>query len=140
MQAVRSYERIRLPGGGALRMTAFDLIAERRIAEAQARGELDDLPGAGRPLDLGDDALVPEELRVAYRILKNAGFVPPEVEQLRELRNLERCVVSATDEAERTRAVRRLQALRLVLESRRSGRGALAADVPYLSRLLLRLA
>ncbi len=121
-------------------MTAFDLIAERRIAEAQARGELDDLPGAGRPLDLDDDGLVPEELRVAYRILKNAGFVPPEVEQLRELRQLEQCVLAATDEAGRTRAVRRLHALRLMLDSRRDGRGALAADAPYLSRLLSRLA
>lgn len=60
----------------------FDLIAERKIAEAIARGELDDLPGAGRPLDLTDDALIPEELRMAYRILKNAGYVPPEVQAL----------------------------------------------------------
>lgn len=60
----------------------FDLLAERRIAEAIARGELDDLPGAGRPLDLDDDPLVPEELRAAYRILKNAGIAPPEVKKL----------------------------------------------------------
>lgn len=53
----------------------FDLIAERKIAEAFARGEFDDLPGAGRSLELDDDTLVPEDLRAAYRILKNAGFV-----------------------------------------------------------------
>jgi len=50
----------------------FELIAEQRIAEAVERGELDDLPGAGRPLelgplDLGEDPLVPEDLRLAYR-------------------------------------------------------------------------
>ena len=56
----------------------FDLIAEQKIAEAIARGELDNLPGAGRPLNLDDDALIPEELRLAYRILKNAGYVPPD--------------------------------------------------------------
>src|ERR1051325_8469981 len=39
----------------------FDLIAERKIAEALARGELDNLPGEGRPLELDDDALIPEE-------------------------------------------------------------------------------
>lgn len=50
----------------------LEFIAERRIAEAIAKGELDNLPGQGRPLELGDDALVPEELRLAYRILKNA--------------------------------------------------------------------
>jgi hypothetical protein len=60
----------------------LDFIAERRIAEAIENGELDDLPGAGRPLALDDDALVPEDLRVANRILKNAGIAPPEVKKL----------------------------------------------------------
>ena len=61
-------------------MLVFELIAERRIAQAIERGELADLPGAGRPLDLSDDPLVPEDLRLACRILKTAGFVPPELE------------------------------------------------------------
>ena len=64
---------------------AFDDLIERRIDEARRAGAFDDLPGAGRPLELDDDRLVPEELRVAWRILKNAGFVPPEVEALRDL-------------------------------------------------------
>ena len=55
-------------------MLVLELLAEKKIAEAVERGELDDLPGAGRPLALDDDALVPEELRMANRILKNAGF------------------------------------------------------------------
>lgn len=66
-------------------MAAFDLLAERKIAEAVSRGELDDLPGSGKPLALDDDALIPEDLRVAYRILKNAGFVPPQEELLRKI-------------------------------------------------------
>ncbi len=57
----------------------FESLAERRIAQAIANGELDDLPGAGKPLDLDDDALVPEEWRMAHRILKNAGYAPEEV-------------------------------------------------------------
>jgi len=60
----------------------LDFLAEKKIQEAMACGEFDDLPGAGRPLDLDDDALVPEELRVAHRILKNAGVAPPEVKKL----------------------------------------------------------
>ena len=68
----------------------LDFLAERRIAEAIANGELEELPGEGRPLDLEDDALVPEALRLAYRILKNAGFVPPEVQTLNEIAELER--------------------------------------------------
>lgn len=92
-------------------MLSLELLAEQRIAEAQARGELDDLPGRGRPLDLGDDALVPEELRAAYRILKNAGFVPAEVESLRQIAELERLVGSAGDSDEKRRAVMRLDLL-----------------------------
>ncbi len=61
-------------------MLALELIAERKIAEAVERGDFDDLPGRGRPLAIEEDPLVPEDLRMAYRILKNAGYVPAEVE------------------------------------------------------------
>lgn len=54
--------------------------------------------GAGKPLVLDDDRLVPEALRVAYRVLKNAGYVPPEVEQLKELRELTRYIEATPDE------------------------------------------
>ncbi len=53
-------------------MLALEWLAERKIEEAVARGEFDDLPGAGRPLDLYEDPLVPEEMRMAKRILRNA--------------------------------------------------------------------
>jgi hypothetical protein len=61
-------------------LLTLELIAERRIAEALAQGEFDGLPGAGKPLDLAEDPLVPEDQRMANRILKNAGYVPREVE------------------------------------------------------------
>jgi hypothetical protein len=97
-------------------MLIFELIAERRIAEAAARGELDDLPGAGQPLDLGDDPLLPEDLRLAYRILKNAGFVPSEVQTRREIRALEDLIAVVGREGEAAgEALRKLQLLRLEL-------------------------
>ena len=66
-------------------VTVLLYLAERRIEEAIARGEFDDLPGAGRPLDLDDeDPLLPEELRLAYRILRNAGFSPAEADESAE--------------------------------------------------------
>jgi hypothetical protein len=64
-------------------MLTLELIAERKIAEAAAQGEFDGLPGAGKPLDLQEDPLVPEEQRMANRILRNAGFAPREVEESR---------------------------------------------------------
>ena len=100
-------------------MLALELLAEKKIAEAIERGELDDLPGAGRPLELDDDALVPEELRLAYRILKNAGYVPAEVGELNELAQLERLVAEGEADAEaQSRALGKLALLRVRLESR----------------------
>ncbi len=92
-------------------MDAFDLIAEQRVAEAIARGEFDNLPGAGRPIELDDDSLVPPELRVAYRLLRNAGFVPEEVRLLAELRSAEQLLAGALGEEERAVASARLHYL-----------------------------
>jgi hypothetical protein len=94
----------------------FDLIAEEKIAEAIARGEFDNLAGAGRPLNLDDDALIPEELRLAYRILKNAGYVPPELETLNEIAQLERIAMGNAT------AVKKLALLKAKIESRYYGK------------------
>lgn len=100
-------------------------IVEQRIAAAMARGDFDNLPGAGRPLALDDDPLVPAELRVAYRILKNAGFVPPELETIVEVGQLIAAIETEAIEPAGGRAGRRLRALLMQLEA--SGRHATAA-------------
>jgi len=92
-------------------MLSLDAIAEQRIREAQERGEFDGLPGAGAPLVLDDDALVPEELRAVYRVLKNAGFLPPELEVHREIREIEQLLRLVGDECERARLVSRINFL-----------------------------
>lgn len=103
----------------------LDALVERRIAEAIARGEFDDLPGAGRPLALDNDPLIPEEVRVAHRILKNAGFIPPELEQIAEVNRLLAAVErSELGDAEQAHASRRLRALLIQIEA--SGRPATA--------------
>ncbi len=100
-------------------MKLLDALVEQRISAAAARGEFDDLPGAGAPQELDDDLLVPEEVRVANRILKNAGFVPPAVEQLRSLRHLHEELNAAGDRATRCRLQAKLLALDMALESLR---------------------
>ena len=60
-------------------LNLLDQIAEARIQEAVNAGLLRNLPGEGQPLRLEDTSAVPGELRVAYRVLKNAGFLPPEL-------------------------------------------------------------
>ena len=118
-------------------MDLLDQLAEARIAEALARGDFEDLLGAGRPLELDDDALVPEELRVAYRVLKNAGYAPEEVRLLGELRSAEALILQATRPEERTAATARL---RLLLDRLGAGRaGSLRLQQEYYERLLERL-
>jgi hypothetical protein len=98
-------------------LPGFDQLVENRITEAIARGEFDHLPGAGKPLDLDDDALVPEEDRMAFRIMKNAGCVPPEVERFAEVERLLATLGSDSATEIDSRAARRLQALVMQLEA-----------------------
>jgi DnaJ-like protein len=113
-------DRMHGPQRSGLQMKLLDALVEQRIAAAAARGEFEDLPGTGEPLTL-DDVLVPEEVRVANRILKNAGFVPPAVEQLRALRDLQSELNAVSDQATRCRLQVRMLALDMALESLRGG-------------------
>ncbi len=119
-------------------MDIIDRIAERRIEEAMARGELDDLPGTGKPLALDDDALVPAELRMAYRVLKNAGCLPPEVALRREMGSVEALLARSEDDADRARAARRLSMLATRLEAC-GHRSPLWLERGYHERLVTRL-
>jgi hypothetical protein len=92
---------------------AFAMLVERRLEDAAANGELSGLPGEGRPLDLDNDALVPPELRVAYRIVRNAGFLPPELENIAEVQQL----IGAIERGEVGTGARRLRALLVQLEA-----------------------
>ncbi|HSH41934.1 MAG TPA: DnaJ family domain-containing protein [Arenicellales bacterium] len=102
-------------------MHLLDRIAERRIEEAIEHGALDHLPGTGRPLDLDDDTMVPEHLRAAYRMLKNAGYLPREVALQSEIRDVESLIGRVQDAGQRTEAVKRLSLLRARLGSERCG-------------------
>lgn len=92
-------------------MFFFDVIAERRIREARERGDFDNLPGSGAPLNLDDNALVPEDLRVAHRILKNAGLLPPQLEPHREIREIEALLLQTDDGSGRARLLSRINFL-----------------------------
>jgi len=69
-------------------MFNFENIAERKIMRAIERGELDNLEGRGQPINLDDDIRVPKDLRIGFRILKNAGITPREIQVLNEINKL----------------------------------------------------
>ena len=84
-----------------------DIIAERRVAEAAARGDLSNLQGEGAPLDLSEDLLVPAEIRSLMRVLKNAGYTPPEIALLKSIANVEKelTALPLSDRTEKAKAL-----------------------------------
>jgi hypothetical protein len=77
---------------------SFDRIVEVIIKEAMKRGEFDNLPGKGKPIDLTEYFDTPEEVRVAHSLLKNAGMTSREVDLLKEIAELKQILVSLLDE------------------------------------------
>jgi hypothetical protein len=87
-------------------MEVIALLAESRIRAAMARGEFDNLPGRGRPLRFDDLSRVPAELRMGFKLLRNAGCLPPEVEARKEVARLGALIAATGDAEERTRLSR----------------------------------
>ena len=97
-------------------------IAEQKILEAIARGEFANLPGAGKPLRLEDDSMVPGELRISYKVLKNAGCIPPELELRKEIITLRDLLRTVEDDGGKKDKYRELnyKLLKLNLMMRRT--------------------
>lgn len=91
--------------------TGFEKIVEERIAIAQRQGVFDNLPGAGEPLVFPDDRFVPEDLRLPYKILKNADCTPPEIELKKEILRTETLLADMEDATESYRLLKKLNFL-----------------------------
>ncbi len=89
-------------------MEIFQKIAEEKIREAMEQGLFDDLPNKGKPLKFEDESWVPEDLRLAFKILKNAGCIPPEMEIRKEIIDLKELLKTIDDDEERIRKIREL--------------------------------
>jgi hypothetical protein len=103
----------------------FSRIVEDRILEAMAEGKFDNLSKAGQPIDLEEYFKTPDDLRMAYSILKSAGCVPVEVELMKEVSQLKQAIIAATDPRGRERLERALTErqtqLAVMLERRARG-------------------
>jgi hypothetical protein len=104
----------------------IDRAIESIIREAMARGEFDNLPGEGKPIDLTDYFNTPEDFRLAYSIMKNAGVLPEEVEILKEIEALNSQLEACTDESQRKQLKKKIEyrkmRVSLLLEGRRARR------------------
>jgi hypothetical protein len=120
-------------------MDFFAKLAENRILEAIEAGEFDNLRGRGQPLDLNDDSHIPPELRMAYKILKNADCLPPELVLRQEVVQLQDLVAAMPDEAEKLKQMRRLNFLMMKLDMMRPVSPQLMEHELYTPKILERL-
>jgi len=99
----------------------LETMAENKIREAMARGEFANLPGAGKPLRLEDDSTIPDDLRIAYKILRNAGCIPPELEVRKEIITLRDLLRTIEGEGAKKDKIRELnyKLMKLSIMSRR---------------------
>ncbi len=98
---------------------ALQKIADQKIEEAIKRGDFDNLPGKGRPINLDEDPNIPPELRVAYRILKNAGYVSEEIQNMKEINNLKDMIADCDDEEEMYRKIQKLNFMVMKMNEKR---------------------
>jgi hypothetical protein len=120
-------------------LNAFHIIAEQRITEAIEDGRLDTADWHGRPLPVDDNRMVPEDLRMAYKMLKNAGFVPPEIETRKEIHNLEELIARTDDEHVRVKQLKKLHFLVMKLNGMRQSPSTIEDQQHYLQQVVERL-
>ncbi len=117
-------------------MEIFAKIAEEKIREAMVKGEFADLEGYGKPLNLDDFSRVPSDLRMAYKILKNAGYIPEEVHLQKEINSTRDLLAHCTDEKEKYRQIQKLNLLITRMNMSRKRPVNLEADQVYYGKVV----
>lgn len=127
-------------------LAAIAFVAERKIEEALAEGAFDNLPGMGRPLELDDLSHMPPDMRMAYTILKNSGFLEEQTGMDKPL-NMKELMAHVPEEG---RAYGKMQRLKVMMERVRRAEYMAATDAtanpapaledsPYLEKLMERV-
>lgn len=105
-------------------MDAFSQIAEEKIKQAINDGDFEHLKGKGKPLAKDPLTHVPDELRMSYRVMKNSGYLPEEVQINKELASLRDLLKLCESEDEKERLERKISEkelhVQLLLEKRKS--------------------
>lgn len=103
-------------------MDVFSQLAEERIKQAMENGDFDNIEGKGKPQKKDPLQHVPAELRMSYRIMKNSGYLPEEVQINKELASLRDLLKLCTDESDQKRLKKRISEkelqFQLLLEKR----------------------
>ena len=118
---------------------AIRLIAERKISKAIQEGLLDNQEWRNKPLPTAYDNLVPEELRMGHKILKNAGYLPPEIETKKEIQQIEDMLAACEDEYIRVRQIKKLNFLVMKLNAMKGDSVNIASQEEYYRQVVERI-
>ena len=118
--------------------TGFEKIVEERIKKAQKNGAFDKLAGSGKPFDFSDETMVPNDLRIAYKILKNADFIPPEIELKKKILQTEDLLAEADGIRDKYKLLKKLNFLIMKLNSMQNRSMAFEMPQHYSSKFVER--
>lgn len=119
-------------------MDYLTFIAEQKIAQALQKGDLNSPKWKNKPLPLDDDHMVPDDLKMAYKILKNAGYLPPELEMKKEISRIEQLIAQTEDEHVRIKQMKKLNVLLMKVDATRSSSGNIAHQDEYYRKIVER--
>ncbi len=94
-------------------MHLIQRIAEQKIQEAIDKGEFDNLPGKGKKLEFQREPRMPDSCRTSYKLLKNAGYLPEEMQLRKEIYSIEELIDACESDAERKKLRKKLNAKQL---------------------------
>jgi len=117
-------------------MNSIAFIAEQKIQEAIKNGDLNIERWKNRPLPMEDDRLIPDDLKMAYKILKNSGYLPPEIEERKEVKRLEELIAATEDEHVRLKQMKKLNVLLMKIDARRGKTSNIARQDDYYRKVV----
>ena len=120
-------------------MDSLARIAERKILEAMKTRDFTSEKWKNKPLPLEDDRHIPDDLKMAYKILKNSGYLPPEIEEKKEVQRLEELIAATEDEHERLRQMKKLNVLMMKIDAKRSKPSNIAQQEDYYRKVVERI-
>ena len=120
-------------------MNPLTRIAEQKISQAIEDGSLTFDKFKNKPLPKSNDQFVPDDLKMAYKILKNSGYLPPEIEEKKEIQRIEELIASTEDEHVRLKQMKKLNVLLMKADTRRKTPANLEAQQDYYRKVVERI-
>jgi hypothetical protein len=120
-------------------MDSLSLIAEQKIAQAMQERDFNSPKWKNKPLPLDDDRFVPDDLKMAYKVLKMSGYLPPEIEDRMEVKKLEDLIACTEDEHERLKQMKKLNVLLIKIDAKRQVPANISSQSEYYRKVVERI-